>query len=134
MPEIREALVTVAATKPGLEKLFAALAPAKINYVMPYAPEAKKKIAEYAKTADVVAKEEGKGLSTNDYTSDDKAKLGGIAEGATKVEASETNGNIKVNGSETPVYVLPDTVLHQSDFEPVTEAEILALFEETVAE
>ena len=91
-------------------------------------------LSEYAKTADVVAKEEGKGLSTNDYTSDDKAKLGGIAEGATKVEASETNGNIKVNGSETPVYVLPDTVLHQSDFEPVTEAEILALFEETVAE
>ena len=91
-------------------------------------------LSEYAKTADVVAKEEGKGLSTNDYTNDDKAKLGGIAEGATKVEASETNGNIKVNGSETPVYVLPDTVLHQSDFEPVTEAEILALFEETVAE
>jgi len=91
-------------------------------------------LSEYAKTADVVAKEEGKGLSTNDYTNDDKAKLGGIAEGATKVEASETNGNIKVNGSETPVYVLPDTVLHQSDFETVTEAEILALFEETVAE
>ena len=91
-------------------------------------------LSEYAKTADVVAKEEGKGLSTNDYTNDDKAKLGGVAEGATKVEASETNGNIKVNGSETPVYVLPDTVLHQSDFEPVTEAEILALFEETVAE
>jgi len=81
-----------------------------------------------------VDKVEGKGLSTNDYTNDDKAKLGGIAEGATKVEASETNGNIKVNGSETPVYVLPDTVLHQSDFETVTEAEILALFEETVAE
>lgn len=53
MPEIKEALVTVAATKPGLEKLFAALAPAKVNYVMPYAPGAKEKIAEYAKTADV---------------------------------------------------------------------------------
>ena len=53
MPEIREALVTVAATKPGLEKLFAALAPTKVNYVMPYAPDAKEKIAEYAKTADV---------------------------------------------------------------------------------
>ena len=53
MPEIKEALVTVAATKPGLERLFAALAPAKVNYVMPYAPGAKEKIAEYAKTADV---------------------------------------------------------------------------------
>ena len=52
MPEIKEVLVTVAATKPGLEKLFAALSPAKINYVMPYAPGAKEKIAEYAKTAD----------------------------------------------------------------------------------
>ena len=43
----------MAATKPGLEKLFAALAPAKVNYVMPYAPGAKEQIAQYAKTADV---------------------------------------------------------------------------------
>lgn len=41
------------ATKPGLEKLFTALAPAKVNYVMPYAPGAKEQIAQYAKTADV---------------------------------------------------------------------------------
>lgn len=53
MQEIKEVLVTVAATKPGLEKLLSALAPAKVNYVMPYAPGAKEKIAEYAKTADV---------------------------------------------------------------------------------
>lgn len=53
MPEIKEALVTVAATKPGLERLFAALAPAKVNYVMPYTPGAKEQIAQYAKTADV---------------------------------------------------------------------------------
>lgn len=33
----------------------------------------------------------------------DKAKLDGIATGATKVEASTTNGNIKVNGTETTV-------------------------------
>lgn len=31
-----------------------------------------------------VQKETGKGLSTNDYTTDEKAKLGGIAEGANK--------------------------------------------------
>ena len=32
------------------------------------------------------------------------AKLGTVAENATKVEASETNGNIKINGVETKVY------------------------------
>lgn len=37
------------------------------------------------------------------------AKLGTVAEGATKVEASETNGNIKINGTETKVY--DDTAL-----------------------
>lgn len=36
-------------------------------------------------------------------TGTDKAKLDGIAEGATKVEASTTPGNIKINGSETAV-------------------------------
>lgn len=35
------------------------------------------------------------------------AALAGIAEGATKVEASETNGNIKINGAETTVYTHP---------------------------
>lgn len=34
----------------------------------------------------------------------DKTKLDGIAEGATKVEESETNGNIKINGAEVTVY------------------------------
>lgn len=48
----------------------------------------------------------GKGLSTNDYTTAEKTKLSGIAEGATKVEDnhSTTNGTIKVNGTETTVY------------------------------
>lgn len=62
-----------------------------------------------------VDKVEGKGLSTNDYTNEDKEKLNGIHAGATKVEASETNGNIKVNDVETEVYQLPDTVLHTTD-------------------
>ena len=31
-------------------------------------------------------------------------KLSTVAEGATKVEASETNGNVKINGTETKVY------------------------------
>ncbi|MCD8368524.1 MAG: D-2-hydroxyacid dehydrogenase [Clostridiales bacterium] len=53
MPEIREALVTVYAPKEELDRLFAALQPAKVHYVMPYLPDAKAKIAEYAKTCDV---------------------------------------------------------------------------------
>lgn len=47
--------------------------------------------------------EEGKGLSTNDYTTEDKTKLGGIAEGATKVTASTTPGTIKVDGADISV-------------------------------
>lgn len=34
-------------------------------------------------------------------------KVDGIATGATKVEASSTNGNIKINGTETTVYTHP---------------------------
>lgn len=39
-------------------------------------------------------------------TGTDKAKLDTVAEGATKVEASQTAGNIKVNGTETPVVII----------------------------
>lgn len=45
----------------------------------------------------------------------DKTKLDGVAEGATKVEASDTNGNVKIGGTETTVYTLPDTVVHDTD-------------------
>ena len=38
---------------------------------------------------------------------DDKTKLNGITSGATKVEASTTNGQIKINGTETTVYTHP---------------------------
>lgn len=37
----------------------------------------------------------------------DKTKLNGISTGANKVEASVTNGNIKIDGNETTVYTLP---------------------------
>ena len=57
---------------------------------------------------DKVDKVSGKGLSTNDYTTTEKNKLSGIATGATKVEKSTTNGNIKINGTETTVYTKPD--------------------------
>ena len=50
--------------------------------------------------ANKVDKVEGKSLVSNAEI----AKLGTVAENATKVEASETNGNIKINGVETKVY------------------------------
>lgn len=53
---------------------------------------------------DAVEKEDGKGLSTNDYTTAEKNKLAGITEGANKVEKSSTNGNIKIDGTEVTVY------------------------------
>jgi hypothetical protein len=58
---------------------------------------------------DKVDKVSGKGLSTNDYTTTEKNKLAGISEGANKVESSTTNGNIKIDGTETTVYTHPTT-------------------------
>lgn len=51
----------------------------------------------------------------NKIVAGDKAKWDSAAEKATKVEGSETNGNIKVDGVETTVYALPDTVINTSD-------------------
>ena len=56
-----------------------------------------------------VDKETGKGLSTEDYTNDEKTKLGGISTGATKTESSSTNGKIKIDGTDTTVYTHPTT-------------------------
>ena len=60
------------------------------------------------KASDFVAAEAGKRLMTNA----EGTKLGGIAEGATKVEASTINGNVKINGTETRVYMEPADVVH----------------------
>lgn len=38
-----------------------------------------------------------------------KTKFDGISEGANKVEASSTNGNVKIDGTETTVYTHPST-------------------------
>lgn len=57
---------------------------------------------------DFVAAEAGKRLMTDA----EGTKLGGIAEGATKVEKSATNGNIKVDGTEVSVYTEPTDVVH----------------------
>ena len=51
-------------------------------------------------------KEAGKGLSTKDYTAEDQQKLAGIHDGATKVEASETPGSVKVNGADVAVVTI----------------------------
>lgn len=54
-------------------------------------------------------------------------KLSNIAANATKVEKSTTNGNIKIDGAETTVYILPDTVLQDADI--ATEEEVNAALE-----
>lgn len=60
------------------------------------------------KASDFVAAETGKRLMTNA----EGTKLGGIAEGATKVEASTANGKVKINGTEVTVYTEPANVVH----------------------
>lgn len=46
---------------------------------------------------------------------------------ATKTEASATNGNIKINGTETTVYTLPAEVVLESDISDYTQQEIASL-------
>lgn len=54
-----------------------------------------------------VAKVEGKGLSTNDFTNDLLTKLTGIQTGATAVANSAKNGVVTINGKDETVYTLP---------------------------
>ena len=75
------------------------------------------------KAADFVAAEAGKRLMTDA----EGAKLGGVAEGATKVEASKTNGYIKVNGTETKVYTEPSDVVHGA---VATDSEVTEMLNE----
>ena len=57
----------------------------------------------------------------------DFSKLAGISAQTNKVEASEINGNIKIDNVETKVYELPASVLQEADLSDYTEAELLAL-------
>lgn len=91
-------------------------------------------LSEYAKTADMntaldakVDAVEGMGLSSNDYTSDEKTKLAGVAAAATKVEASTTNGKVKINGVDTTVYTEPTDILHG---EIATDTEVTEMLTE----
>lgn len=78
------------------------------------------------KAADFVAAETGKRLMTDA----EGTKLGGVAEGATKVEASETNGNVKINGVDTKVYTEPSNVVHGAI---ATDTEVTEMLNEVFA-
>lgn len=67
-----------------------------------------------------VDKETGKSLVSDTEIT----KLAGVSEGANKVEASETNGKIKIDGVETVVYTHPEkhTVSEISDFDTAVKA------------
>ena len=60
--------------------------------------------AQDAEIAKKVDKVEGKSLVSDTEIT----KLAGVSEGANKVEKSDTNGNIKVDGQEVVVYTHPD--------------------------
>lgn len=59
--------------------------------------------------------EEATGSQAGLMSAADKTKLDGISAQATKVEKSDINGNIKIDGSETVVYTLPSEVLKSTD-------------------
>lgn len=69
---------------------------------------------------DKVDKNGSKQLSDENYTADEKNKLSGISTGANKVEKSNTNGNIKIDGAETQVYVHPTATQKDSGFYKIT--------------
>lgn len=61
----------------------------------------------------------GIGGEDDDYTTVMAAIEGKIAAAATKVEASEINGNIKIDGEETTVYTHPTTTAVAAGFKKV---------------
>lgn len=67
-----------------------------------------------------VEKEEGKGLSSNDFTDALLSKLNSVAEGATKVEAQTGSGTLTINGQQ---YVL---------FGVATDAEVQEMLTEVL--
>lgn len=54
-------------------------------------------------------------------------KEDGLYVSTAKVEASDTNGNIKVNGKEVTVYTEPANVLHSEDVEDFSAEDIAAM-------
>lgn len=76
-----------------------------------------------------VAKEEGKGLSTNDYTTDEKNKLAGIAAGA-QVNIIE---KISVNGTSAPIEGKTAKITYVDSLDALTEDEYRAVTARAVA-
>ena len=76
------------------------------------------------KASDFVAAESGKRL----MTTAEGTKLSGISANANKTEASNSNGYIKIDGTETKVYELPASVLHDTDM--ATDQEVQAMLDE----
>ena len=71
-------------------------------------------IGDYAKTADMqaaLAKKVDVVAGSRLMTNAEGTKLNGITANATKVEKSNVNGNVKINGAETVVYTLPQDVV-----------------------
>lgn len=58
---------------------------------------------------------DGEGGTAGALSAADKEKLDSVTAGATKVEKSDVNGNVKINDAETQVYALPATVLDATD-------------------
>lgn len=57
---------------------------------------------------------------TGDISKVDLLSALNVTDGATKVEASATNGNIKINGTETKVYELPTDVVQDAAYKHIT--------------
>ena len=91
-------------------------------------------IGDYAKVTEMTAalsKKVDKADGQRLMTDEEGAKLLGITAGATKVEASEKNGYMKVNGVETEVYELPSDVIKGSI---ATDAEVEEMLAEAIPE
>ena len=91
-------------------------------------------IGDYAKVTEMTAalsKKVDKADGQRLMTDEEGTKLLGITAGATKVEASEKNGYMKVNGVETEVYELPSDVIKGSI---ATDAEVEEMLAEAIPE
>lgn len=85
--------------------------------------DADKPISTATQTAldNKVDKDGDKVLSTNDYTDEDKDKLDGISEGATKTGVSSVNGHLEIDDEDVTVY--DDTEIKNALSTDTTEVE-----------
>lgn len=83
-----------------------------------------------------VSKEEGKGLSTNDFDNDAKTKLAGIAEGAEKnvISAVKVNGTAVTVGEDGTVDIPVESITVEDATDEEIEAVLNGTYEESGAE